>query len=1193
MKLFRRCFIQFVLAAFSVSTALAQVTIPTVSKEVGKEGGAFSVNTGGSGSWTATTEADWITLNRASGNAGVSCIYIVDANFSTDTRTATILIAGNTFTVSQTGYSATITPSSATADYTGGSGTVEITVDAGISWTAKPNVDWLAVQPTSGMSVGSVSYTIAAHTKGTASRTGSITIAGKTFSVTQTGTDVLIAPTSKNLASGVGTFTVEVVAQNTTKWTVTPNASWISVVDSGRGQGDDTVMVAVGANPSAKPRTGTVTIGSKTLTIAQNGTSAISLSITPTNAEASAVGAYGNVAVYATPDAKWTAKSEDSWITVSDGASGEGNGNTKYVVTANPGLTARQGRILFEAEKTENNFDIEGDDEVDSGRFLYFQNNEDLATKARSATNSLNKSFTFSSSFDGTFKVTLTGEPFPKLNNNDWSFAVEFYVAESNSLNRLMEVFGTSIYVDENNSLFFDSRKTDYHVAIGQWNKLVFCHDANSEVRLYAGQKNVSLVANYTRSWLRNFTAGTNPLGFTFGYTSKPSQGYLRNGQFRNFQVWGRALSQTEVAQVAAGVESREDVPNTILESGYTYYHYRCNMNGFCSTNGDAWKSKAQTTGWSEFPNRHGIRQRAMYSTGDGLIDIGKTTHYVSHTYNFWVYLDTTLKDCTIFRSSSSLYLDQLGFSGKQMLVTAAGTSSKLSVTSLETNCWTMITCVADGSSIVFYLNGNEIGSIPGKWDAHYSYIVGGWQGAIDEITFVEGRLNSAQVKALYDETKPKTVQPSETGTIYHTVTQGVITPVVAPTRETFEAAGGDGSISVTVAANTQWSAKSSANWITFLASTSHVGSAELTYAVAPNPATTGRTATLTLAGKTVTVSQKGLWSQLTYDGTVFGETSGSGFISVQVESDGTWTAKSDSSWLTLLDTSGHGSAEIMFVVDDFNSAVASRTATVTIAGKTVQITQRGYQLSIDPAVGEVGSNAGAGEIGITAPIDAVWEAIVSADWITLVGGNMGVGSGTLRYTVADNTTGETRTGKIIISGQEYTVPQHPYLKLATAVDGSGTVTGGGDYETNARATLRAVPGEGYEFTHWSGDAVGVEPEVTITMDMPKTVTAHFIPEDAAERLAEEKAAQGGFYTREQMKALAMGDTVIEVDPEDGAIDLAIQLQESADLSGGDWAGVAAGDGSVSVDGEGRVHIKMAPKGNTAFYRVVNGGVAE
>ena len=335
-RLFHWC-IPFVSVLFTITTAMA-VTIPTVSKEVGKEGGAFSVNTGGSGSWTATTSTDWITLNRASGEAGVSCIYIVAANFSADTRTGTINIGGNTFTVYQTGYEATISPTSGMADYEGGSGTIEVTVDAGVSWSAKPNVSWLSVSPSSGMSIGTVTYTVAAYTTGTTPRTGTITIAGKTFSVTQTGTDVIITPTAKKLGCGVETFTVTVAALAETAWSVTPNASWISVVDSGHGYGNDTLLVAVGANPSVLPRMGTVSIGSKTLTLTQAGTTNVSLSITPTEATASPVGAYGNVAVYSTPDAPWMAESRSSWITISDGSTGTGNGNIKYVVTANPTL---------------------------------------------------------------------------------------------------------------------------------------------------------------------------------------------------------------------------------------------------------------------------------------------------------------------------------------------------------------------------------------------------------------------------------------------------------------------------------------------------------------------------------------------------------------------------------------------------------------------------------------------------------------------------------------------------------------------------------------------------------------------------------------------------------------------------------------------------------------------------------------
>lgn len=1262
MKRLLHWFIPFVLVLFAVSTAMA-VTIPTVSKEVGKEGGAFSVNTGGSGSWTATTSADWITLNRASGEAGVSCIYIVAANFSADTRTGTINIGGNTFTVYQTGYEATIAPTSATADYEGGNGTIEVTVDAGVSWSAKPNVSWLSVSPASGMSIGSVTYTVAAYTTGTTPRTGTITIAGKTFSVTQTGTDVIITPTTTKLGSGVETFNVTVAALAETAWSVTPNASWISVVDSGHGYGNDTLLVAVGANPSVLPRTGTVSIGSKTLTVTQAGTTNISLSITPTEAIASPVGAYGNVAVYSTPDAPWKAETQDSWITISEGASGAGNGNTKYVVTANPTLEERSGTIVFKQVPTEP------DNQLEAGRLMYIETFTDIATGKRSTSRALDETF------DGTFSITLTGEPLPKLEKNDWSFAIKFKISELGAVHRLMTLFGShAVYIDENNVLWFDGHKTDYEVATRkQWHWLVFCQDEGGHAWIYAGRDGaVSLVAEYDSNPMRDFTHGTTALSdsFVFGYTESPSKGYLKNGAFQNLQLWGRMLAESEVQRIGALGDGFESIPQSISDE-LSCRHFTCNQNGYYAISpAISWNSlkdiDATVSGWSEFPGRHGVRQRAMRSSGGGrflfanindiftgsyVVNNGvefnrKTGHYAyeapaggyvsvpcpfpitwtgesNTTWNFWIYIDSLPKTNSLIFSrkresgqwteasgqlvnplcknneSFGLKLNSLG----QVVVIQNGEESSLTGEKITPKTWKMLTVVGiTDKSITVYLDGKEIGNIPTilsfgffpPTDTRYcannviyndiidtvqSLSIGGWDGAIDEMTFIDGALTSSQVKKLYDATKPVE--------IYHTVRQGVIDPVVAPSEATFEAVGGDGRVQVTVAANTQWTISSGAKWISLLGNTSRIGSAEVSYAVAANPSTEVRTGTFTLAGKTVTVTQAGLWSQLTYDGTVFDETSGSGFISVQVEGDGTWTASSDASWLTLLDTSGHGSAEVMFVVDDFNTTVASRTATVTIAGKTVEITQRGYTLSIEPAVADLSSNAGAGEIGITAPIDAVWEAIVTADWITLVGGNMGVGNGTLRYTVADNTTGELRTGKIIISGQEYTITQHANLTLTALVEGSGTVAGAGDYETNERVTLTAAPAEGFAFTHWSGDAVGVEPQVTIVMDMPKTVTAHFIPEDAAARLAEEKAAQGGFYTREQMKALAMGDTVIEVDPDDGRIDLAIQLQESADLSGGEWNGVDVGGDALGVDGDGVVHIKMAPKGNTAFYRLV------
>jgi len=66
---------------------------------------------------------------------------------------------------------------------------------------------------------------------------------------------------------------------------------------------------------------------------------------------------------------------------------------------------------------------------------------------------------------------------------------------------------------------------------------------------------------------------------------------------------------------------------------------------------------------------------------------------------------------------------------------------------------------------------------------------------------------------------------------------------------------------------------------------------------------------------------------------------------------------------------------------------------------------------------------------------------------------------------------------------------------LVTSVSppGSGLVSPeGGIYDIGGSITLRATPAADYEFVSWSGDASGVEPVVTVTMDADKEVTANF-----------------------------------------------------------------------------------------------------
>jgi len=81
-----------------------------------------------------------------------------------------------------------INPTSASVAATGGSGTVTVTASAGCAWTAASNASFITVTGgASGSGSGTITYSVAANT-GTTSRTGTLTIAGQTHTVTQAGT---------------------------------------------------------------------------------------------------------------------------------------------------------------------------------------------------------------------------------------------------------------------------------------------------------------------------------------------------------------------------------------------------------------------------------------------------------------------------------------------------------------------------------------------------------------------------------------------------------------------------------------------------------------------------------------------------------------------------------------------------------------------------------------------------------------------------------------------------------------------------------------------------------------------------------------------------------------------------------------------------------------------------------------------
>ena len=316
--------------------------------------GSVAVTAGSSCSWTATSNASWITITaNAYGTGNATLGYLVAANTGTTSRTGTMTIGGQTFTVTQAGATPctfAISPTTSTlTSSAAATGTVGVTSGANCSWTATSNASWLTItNGASGSGNATVTYTAAANT-GTTSRTGTMTVAGQTFTVTQPGAPCTftISPTTSNFSASGGAGTVGITAGTSCSWTATSSAAWLTISNGASGSGNGVVTYNVAANTDPAPRSATITAGGQTFTVTQAGASCVS-AISPLSSTLTAsIAASGNVAVTASAGCNWTATSNDAWITIGVGATGTGNGNVAYNVAANTSSTTRTGSLTI------------------------------------------------------------------------------------------------------------------------------------------------------------------------------------------------------------------------------------------------------------------------------------------------------------------------------------------------------------------------------------------------------------------------------------------------------------------------------------------------------------------------------------------------------------------------------------------------------------------------------------------------------------------------------------------------------------------------------------------------------------------------------------------------------------------------------------------------------------------------------
>jgi len=165
----------------------------------------------------------------------------------------------------------------------------------------------------------------------------------------------------------------------------------------------------------------------------------------------------------------------------------------------------------------------------------------------------------------------------------------------------------------------------------------------------------------------------------------------------------------------------------------------------------------------------------------------------------------------------------------------------------------------------------------------------------------------------------------------------------ISPESRSFPSGGGAGSISVTSSASgCSWTASEGVNWISITSGSSGSGNGTVTYSVSANTSSNPRSTTITVAGKSHTVTQEGV--SCTYSispaSRSFPSDGGEGTISVNSSAvDCSWTASEGVNWISITSgSSGSGNGTVTYSVSA--NKKNSRSATITVAGKSHTVTQ-------------------------------------------------------------------------------------------------------------------------------------------------------------------------------------------------------------------------------------------------------------
>jgi pimeloyl-ACP methyl ester carboxylesterase len=250
----------------------------------------------------------------------------------------------------------------------------------------------------------------------------------------------------------------------------------------------------------------------------------------------------------------------------------------------------------------------------------------------------------------------------------------------------------------------------------------------------------------------------------------------------------------------------------------------------------------------------------------------------------------------------------------------------------------------------------------------------------------------------------------------------------LSPNSRSFEASGGIGDVDVMAPGGCTWNALSSSPWITVTSGTTGNGDGTISYTVDPNPGSSNRNGSITIADQVFTISQFGIACSysLSSDSQNVDASESSSSFAITAPEGCSWTAVADDNWISITSgSSGTGNGTVNFLISS-NLTANQRTGSINVESQTFTVTQEGVtcSYSISPTDKNMGGTFGTGTIDVVAPEGCPWEALSNDAWITITSGASGNATGTVGFSVEENSGENQRTGTISIAGHSFTITQ-------------------------------------------------------------------------------------------------------------------------------------------------------------------------